>query len=378
MKPVRVGLRICSSRLEMKGLPTSGGGFEVACSVRGLPHKVAARATVLTALLAVMLPAWCTVHGGQRGLPPVQTELQAEDGPGMAPQWAVQSAWVDQYYDSTRLYLRIENTTGRYAHDGFFYAEIFDRRRRFCLSALFRLRENRERERGPLRPGGERTLESFSSGLAIASVPEVIRVYPAGPRFQGTTDAITAPVAVRIPVTIWATSFPVPTPEWARLRPSGLPRQNDATGTDLVLAEVEVGSRPAARALGVRVLEARSQSVRDWVEHLVPHLRFDPAQDDSSPHAARALILVRVGPLRAWNGVEIPFVPSDSPWVRKYLSASQEKEILPVSVIALGPCIPDTLPATGLITRRAPRGCVQFYGEETGWSVNVRSPTHMP
>jgi hypothetical protein len=291
----------------------------------------------------------------------------------MTPDWAVQSAWLEEHYSSTRLYVRVENTSYRYVQDSLFYAEILDDRRDFCFSALFRLRENREHERGPLKPGGERTLESFSYSMAVAEFPHVIRLYPADRRLQGAGTTIRAPVRIRIPATIWATSFPVPTPEWARLQPWRPGGHSHAPIIDLALAEVDVGPSPMGAPLGMRVLDANSPGVREWIERLGRHLRFDPATDDSAARPAKALILVRAGPLRVWNDRDPSFSPWESPWVKTYLGTFRGEEIPPVSVIALSPCVPDAPVARGQGARpqRRLRGCLQFYGDDTEWSGNV-------
>jgi hypothetical protein len=304
-------------------------------------------------------------------------ELEFEDGRGMAPKWVVQSVWVEQGFDTTRLHLRVENATKHYLGDSYFYAEIFDERGRFCFSALFRLRENLELERGPLKPGGERTLESLSVNLAMSASPHLIRVYPARQRSVGAREVFTAPVPVRVPAKMWATGVPLPIPGWARLWLGPVRDRNDAPVVDLAFAVADLD--PAGRPTGMRVLEARSEGVRDWLEKLEPRLLFSPAKQDFVPRRGQALILVRAAPLRAFKAGDFIFNPEESPWVKKFVSTLQGNEVPPLSVLVLSPCRDiDPVGGSGAHIGGVIPDCFQYDVLGTDWSLSVWKPRFPP
>jgi hypothetical protein len=298
-------------------------------------------------------------------------ELEFESGRGMAPKWAIQSVWLEQGFDTTELHLRLGNATKHYLGDGYFYAEIFDERGRFCFSALLRLRENLELERGPFKPGGERTLVSLSVNLATIRTPSLVRVYLAHRHDVRSGEVFTARVPVRIPVRMRATGTPLPIPDWARLRLGPNLNQDDAPVVDLAFAVADVDARGHLTAM--HVVNARSGAVRNWVENLGPQLLFSPSMQDFVPRRGQAPILVRAGPLRAFRQGDQVFDPEESPWVRRFVSTVQGNEIPPVSLLVLSPCRDLIHPTGGGAASIGPAipDCFQYDAEGTDWSLDV-------
>ncbi|MBZ5565969.1 MAG: hypothetical protein LAP13_26560 [Acidobacteriia bacterium] len=313
-------------------------------------------------------------RGRQIGIPAVQTELEFEDGQGLGPNWMVQSAWLEQAFASTRLRLRVENATNHYLNDSYFYAEILDERGRICFTALSRLRQNLELERGPLKPGGGRTLESLSANLALAAAPHLIRVYPARKGSVGSRELFTAPVPIRIPVKTWATGVPLPTPEWARLELGPMSDQIDQPVVDLALMVADVDS--GGRLTGGRVLGTRSERVRGWLEELEPHLLFSPATQNFVPQRGQVLILVRAGLLRPFKEGDSVFNPEESSWVKEFLATVQGNEVPPVSVLLLSSCRefrPGVADGKARMEVAIP-DCFQYYADGTDWSLEIWKP----
>lgn len=350
----------------MRFLATAGGACRGATS-----------AVLLTGLSAFAWFAQGPPAQREMGTPGSRTELESESGRGMAHKWAVQSVWLEQGFDSTELRLRLENATRHYLGDSYFYAEIFDGGGRFCFSALFRLRENLGLDRGPLEPGGERTLVSMSLNLAIPGSASTIRVYPAHRRSVRSGEVLTAPVPIRIPARKLATTVPLPIPDWARLRLGPNLNQNDAPVVDLALALADVDE--GGRLTAMHVLNAWSDGVRHWLENLGPRLVFSPSMQDFVPRRGQAAILVRAGPLRAFREGEEFFDPDESPWVRRFVFTVQGNEILPVSLLMLSPCR-DIQPGVGGAGYFGPAipDCFQYNGSGTDWSLEVWKPPFLP
>jgi hypothetical protein len=331
---------------------------------------------VAVALLAVAPVAWYSAYGPEGGVPEKWSwmELQAEEGPGMAPEWAVQSVSVADTFESTRLYLRVENTSDHSVRDTFFYTEIFDERGRFCFSALFGLTENSEGEDGPLKPGSERTLVSLSPGLAIAVAPHDIRVYPTARNPQGPGNAFVAPVRIRVPVRIWPGVIPVPAPAWTTLYLPPTRGQYDTPVVDLALAAADIDAD--GHLIGMRVLDALTPSVLDWVEKLEPHLLFASAMEDFTPAGGQALVLVRGVGLRKSSKRDAAFEPWENPWVQKFVLGVVGDEIPPVSVLRLYPC----LSATPEHERSEAQAwawvpdCLEYRADGTEWSPYIWKP----
>jgi hypothetical protein len=309
--------------------------------------------------------------------PGAQVELEFEGGPGVAPRWAIQSVWLEQGFETSELDLRLENASKHYLADTYFYAEIFDERGRFCFSALLRLRENLDLERGPLRPGGERTLVSTSVNLAVAGSPRIIRVYPAYRHSVGSRDILTAPVPIRLPVRMRATATPLPIPDWARLRLAPPKDENGAPVVDLAFAVADVDA--GGHLTAMHMLNARSEGVRDWVENLGPRLRFSPSMRDFVPRRGQAPILVRAGPVRAFREGDEIFDPEESPWVKRFVSTLRGNEIPPLSLLMLSPCR-DLHPTGGGAANIGPAipDCFQYDAQGTGWSLDVWKPPLPP
>ena len=339
-------------------------------------QRRAATAFLVAALAGVSALAQTASHDPEVVVPGYRTELEFEEGRGLAPKWVVQSVRLVQGLDDLRIHLRVENATRGYLDDTYFYGEVFDRSGRLCFTALFRLRQNLEFERGPLRPGGERTLESLSSDLAVATLPHSIRVYPAHRRRIGSADVFTAPVPIRVPVQWRNFAIPLPVPDWAQMRLGPLVGQNNAPVIDLAFAVADVDSSGGMSRM--RVLDAKSEGVRQWIANLEPHLHFIPAMQDNIPQGGRALILFRTGPLRLFKPGEVQFAPEDTPSVKRFVSSLQGNEIPPVIVVELRKCTDWSDIGGGMASPPPASDCVEYFGDGTAWSLDIWEAALLP
>lgn len=337
-----------------------------------LARKCMTRLVFPTVLLALHVPVGC-LAGGVYSVPPAaKVELQVETAPGMQSEWAVQRGRLEENAINSYIYLTVENRSDHPVRDAFFYAELFDREGRFCFSALFRLGENLERHHKPLEPGGVRTLFSLSSDLASVAEPQVIRIYRAYPGPPESEKSFSAPVPVRIPVTVVATGVPG-SPGWQTLSLVSLVGQYDAPVLDLALAVADVDSQ--GRPTSFRVIDARDATTRSWVNTLVEHLLFRPASEGFLPRRGQTLILVRTV-LRRWKDGEPVFNPRTNPWARDFLEAFQGTEMPAINILMLDPCQADASsagPGEGQGGDGIP-GCVQYFGVGTDWSLGLWKP----
>ncbi len=324
------------------------------------------------ALLGLVAVAGYLAFGSQPGAPATRVELEVEAAPGMAPDWAIQGARIEENALNTWIYVSVQNRTNRPLPDAFFYAELLDHQGRFCFSGLFNLHKNLDGHRGPLEPGAVRVLYSISGNLASATEPQVIRVSAVHPAIPESEKPFSAAVPIRIPVSIWATGVPVP-PDWQRfwlVSPLG---QFDTPVLDLALVVADVDSQ--GRLNGAPVIQALNSTVRDWTEKLGDHLLFRPSMVSFLAQRSQTLILVRAV-LRRWEGGEAVFNPRTSPWVRDFVKALQAKEVPPVNILTLYPCpadAPSAAPSGGQ-AERSVTDCVEYGGGGTDWSVDIWKP----
>jgi hypothetical protein len=299
--------------------------------------------------------------------------LKVEASREVVLEWGTYQATFEENAVNTWLTLKLRSKRNVPVAHAAFYAELFDGSGRFCFSSFFTLERNREGQGEPLDPGGIRTLYSVSADLASASVPKLMRLYPAARRSGDAIKLFTSVVPIRVPPTVQAASVPA-YPDWQTFWLNTLHQANDLPILDLALVDGEVDSE--GRISSAHVIQTLCPSVSVWTRTFIEHLHFRPATINFTPKPGRALLLVRALVRRCKDG-ESPLDPPASPWIRDYVEDIRGAETPSVNILTLNRCAIDrsgSLRALDVGQSGFP-DCIYYGGGGTEWSIGNSTPT---
>jgi hypothetical protein len=188
---------------------------------------------------------------------------------------------------------------------------------------------------------------------------------------NGSVTSARNSTSVLTPVLISGVSLR-PGADWYKICVSEEDRKPGDPIVDLALAGVTTG--PKGELQRAEVLAALNPGYGAWVLEFLKHLHFVPRRRDGVPEPGSTLVLVR-GVVDTDRIHSSPFPPAASLWVAEYARASTGLEIPLVNVVLLEPPLPEKplVHPNGLQQdSSSSSACVQYYGQGSEWSVNVR------
>lgn len=290
----------------------------------------------------------------------VPLTVEADTAVGSA--WSIKKAEITENFHFVYASLHVKNISAQPQKQAAFYAEYFDGRGRLCYTALFDLQKNLSRRKGPLLPGGSRTLLSDSFDIALASRPRFVKVYLFGQSLKGTA----ANHAGKMHNTYTPPMLQATTEQpWEMLCLGPLYSRPRKPVVDIALMVVDVDATGSVE--GFKVLDAAATvPFVSWAEEFVKHIRFSPARRNREDAKGKTLVLFRAI-LGQWTKDDPAHVPSSNPWVARYVESESARRIPFVTVVVLQPPPPNATPTQGGSTSV----CVQYLGVGTYWSEGI-------
>jgi hypothetical protein len=237
--------------------------------------------------------------------------------------WRVANAEFSEGFAGVLGVVRIQNKSSAPASAPRFYGEYSDARGRTCFALMFDGARNMEKRVGAFLPGESRTLYSPAYYEAPATRPELLVLRLAG-------GMLTRRPIQTLPTLLEGFGA------WGRIEiPPGAYGKGTEPVVDIGLAEAELDNNGTIRRTSI--LYAPCAEVSDWLQTLMTHERFSPANVHGLPKVNLVLILVRATvSLRCFR--EKPLPARKSTLVRQYVRTSGLAVVPPVVTISLEPC----------------------------------------
>jgi hypothetical protein len=286
------------------------------------PSRSLCRLSAQTICQVVLLAAACAVAPAQ--VPPYKTtSLEIASEPDLDPAWKFIDAQLKESFSGTMGLLEIENVGPYPVVDAQFYAKYSTASGQLCFTLVFSQAWNLEHQRGPVPPGGKRTLYASAYYIGPALEPAQVRLYL--PTEGKRTGSI-----LHAPPTLLSTGLSGK--PWAGLRLERELRQSRGPFLDTLLAQVSVDSEGDARTNDI--LWALDAGIRGWFSRLLPNLRFRPATTAGTAETTDVLLLLRA----VVSGTCVdrkPFPSWDSSAVKNYLATVDQPEVPPLITLLL-------------------------------------------